>query len=394
MIFYGGVSIIVAVILIVLVGWYIGEYRPLHQTVIAIGDTEFDASYYIDALRIVGQESTVDSLQSVADSVVKEIEQNELIRQEALILGISINDDEIKESLKDTDITLNDVTLDFIRGEMLVERLKNEYFEAQVPVSDKQVHIMAMMLESERQAREIRDQLQNSENLTSLAEEFALNYYSKNVNKGDFGWHPEVILKEQLGTSIPVEFAFSAEPESLSEPMHDEETYKQLGYWLINVNDIPQEGSANVSAVFLSSEEEAEGIKSRLEAGEDLATLAEEYSQYSESKQLKGELGLMFQSDNISNAFNGYVFNPEVEIGVWSEPIQDDAYWTQGGYWLVKVIDKDDDRELSVEDRDYLIYKMYDDWVSQIWLKHAAEINHTYLTPEVKQWVIEKATED
>jgi parvulin-like peptidyl-prolyl isomerase len=394
MIFYGGVSIIVAVILIVLVGWYIGEYRPLHQTVIAIGDTEFDASYYIDALRIVGQESTVDSLQSVADSVIKEIEQNELIRQEALILGISINDDEIKESLKDTDITLNDVTLDFIRGEMLVERLKNEYFEAQVPVSDKQVHIMAMMLESERQAREIRDQLQNSENLTSLAEEFALNYYSKNVNKGDFGWHPEVILKEQLGTSIPVEFAFSAEPESLSEPMHDEETYKQLGYWLINVNDIPQEGSANVSAVFLSSEEEAEGIKSRLEAGEDLATLAEEYSQYSESKQLKGELGLMFQSDNISNAFNGYVFNPEVEIGVWSEPIQDDAYWTQGGYWLVKVIDKDDDRELSVEDRDYLIYKMYDDWVSQIWLKHAAEINHTYLTPEVKQWVIEKATED
>ena len=52
----------------------------------------------------------------------------------------------------------------------------------------------------------------------------------------------------------------------LSEPLFDEEKSKQLGYWLIRVNNIPEEGSANVSAVYLSSEDEAWGIRTRLEA--------------------------------------------------------------------------------------------------------------------------------
>lgn len=389
--FYGGISIIAAIILIVLIGWYIGEYRPLNQTVFAVGDTEFDAGYYINAIRIAGGDLSVEDLPSVANNIVREIEQNELVRRGALRLGISVSDDELKEPLKYSGVPINDASLDLARAGMLQNRLLSGYFKPQVPESDKQMHIMAMLLESESQAREVRERLLSGDNFTALAGEFALDYYAKNVNQGDYGWHPESIYDVQLGSTVAIEYAFSAEPETLSQPLYDEEAYKQLGYWLIKVLEKQYEDEAMIQAVFLSSEDEAEDIKSRLEAGEDLAALAEEYSQYSESKEKGGELGLVAQSDNISDAFNGYVFNPEVEIGVWSEPIQDDTYWTQGGYWLVKVIDKDDDREISTEDRDYLVNKLYNDWVSQLWLEYAAEIDETNLTPEIKQWAIQQA---
>ena len=170
-IFGGGVFIIAAVVLIVLVGWFIAEYRPLHQTVIRVNDTEYDMGYYIDALRLSGEGQPVEYIQSLADSVVREIEQNELIGQGALTLGISVSDDEVKKELEGSDIPVNDATLDLVRGQMLIDRLYNEHFKPQVPVSDKQVHIMAMLLESESQAVEFRTRLQNSENFTSLAEE-------------------------------------------------------------------------------------------------------------------------------------------------------------------------------------------------------------------------------
>jgi parvulin-like peptidyl-prolyl isomerase len=388
--FYGGIFIIAAVVVIVLVGWYMGEYRPMHQTVIAVNDAEFDASYYIDALRFIGRDQPVEYLQSLADPLIQQIEQGELIRQTALKLGISVSDDEVKQQLESAEMVVNDASVDLIRAELLRNRIYSDYLDPKLPASDEQVHIMAMLVESENQAEEVRARLQNSENFTSLAEEFAQNYYSKEINQGDFGWHPRSILEEQLGSSVAIDYAFSSEPGTLSRPLEDEEAYKQLGYWLIKVLERQFEDEAVVQAVLLCDEEEAEEIKARLEAGEDLDTIASEYSQYSESKDQGGELGAVSIGD-ISDAFDAYVFNPDLEIGVWSEPIHDDVYWTQGGYWLIKVVDRDDDRELSVEDRDYLLGKEYDDWLSNLWLENAAGINHTYLTPEVKQWVIEEA---
>lgn len=36
--FIAGVSIIVVILAIVLVGWYMADYHPLHRTVIRVGD--------------------------------------------------------------------------------------------------------------------------------------------------------------------------------------------------------------------------------------------------------------------------------------------------------------------------------------------------------------------
>ena len=67
---------------------------------------------------------------------------------------------------------------------------------------------------------------------------------------------------------------------------------------------------------------------------------------------------------------------------------------TQGGYWLIKVVDKDDDRELDEEDRDYLLNKAFNDWVSSLWLQAGSNVDHTNLTPEVIQWAIDRASGD
>ena len=386
-IFFSGVSIIAAIVLIVLIGWYVGEYRPMHQTVIRVNDTEFDMGYYIDVLKIGGKDQPVENIRNLADTVVREIEQNELIRQGALKLGIIVSDDEAKERLKGSDLLVNDASLDMVRGQLVRSRLYNEYFKPQVPASDKQVLMMAMMLESESQAAEVRTRLQNSENFTALAEELSLDYYSKN-NKGELGWHPETIISVMLDSSVPGEYAFGSEIGVLSQPRYDEGKSKQIGYWLIKVLEKQIEDDAQVQALLLGSEEEAKDVRARLEAGEDLPTLAEELSQFEESRKQGGELGIVSKGET-SPALEEYIFGPEVEIGAWSEPIRDDTVETEDGYWLIKVLDRDDDRKLDSNDRDRLLNKAFDEWVSSLWLDPTTEVE-SYLDSETKAWAIER----
>ena len=92
--------------------------------------------------------------------------------------------------------------------------------------------------------------------------------------------------------------------------------------------------------------------------------------------------------------FDSYVFDPEVEVGVWSEPLRDDKFWSKGGYWLVKVVDRDDDREISEEDRNYLISQLYNNWVSSLQADPFLVVDNTFLTEDLSQWVIEKVLDE
>jgi len=235
-----------------------------------------------------------------------------------------------------------------------------------------------------------RRQPNSSENFTALAEEFSLDYYTKN-NKGDLGWHPESILAELLGSSVPGEYAFGSEVGVLSQPRYDGEIYKGVGYWLVMVLEREEETDAQVQAILLGSEEEAQGVRARLEAGEDLATLAEELSQYEESRKQGGELGVVSKGE-MSPAVDEFIFNAEMELEIWSEPIRDDTVETKGGYWLIKVLDRDDNRQLDVDDRDNLLNKAFSEWVSLLWANSADGVDDSYLDYERKIWAIERVT--
>ncbi len=385
-----GIFIIVAVLCIAGVGWYTGQYQPLHQTVITVNDASFDMNYYINALKYYVQGQSTDYMYSMAGEVAKAIESNELIRRGAMKLGISVSDNEVNEKLESRALPLSKDYRDLVRTEMLVTKLLDEYFEHEVPVFAEQRHILAMFLESKGQVFEVRARLEAGEDFAELAGKLSLESVSK-AKKGDLGWRPKAILAEMLVSSIPGEYTFDSEVGVLSQPVYDEAKTKSVGYWLIEVLERKEDSDeVHIQAMLLASEEQANEIRARLEAGEDFAKLAGELSQLEWSGENNGDLGWL-TPDIMSPAFDEFAFNPEVGLETISEPIRDDTTVTTGGYWLLKVLDKEDNRKIEDADRSFLKAKALEDWVSSLWDDPENKIE-SFLDDEKIAWAIEKAT--
>ena len=389
-IFIVGVSIIAAVLVIIGVGWYAGLYRPQHQTAIMVNDTKFTMKYYVDMLKFRGEGQSPEYIQFLTDDIVRSIEQGELIRQEALKLGISASDDEIKKRLKNFEIPVNNATRDLAGSQILLEKLQDDYFNSQVPASAEQAHIMAMLLEGESQALDVRTRLESGEDFAELAGDLSLNLLTK-TNEGDLDWHPKSILTDLMGTSIPAEYAFGAEAGALSQPLPDEEATKGVGYWLVKVLSREEEkDAAQVQTILLGSEEKVQEVKARLAASDNFTALAMEFSQLPGADKNGGELSVT--EGKMTAAFDEFVYNLDIELETVSEPIRDEEVTTKGGYWLVKVLDKDADKQLEKSDRDLLIARALDEWVSSLWENPANNIDDSFLTAERKAWAISQVS--
>jgi parvulin-like peptidyl-prolyl isomerase len=397
-VFTAGIVIIAAVVLIVSAGWYLSEYRPFHQTAVKVYNAKFDTGYYIDRLKLAIQNKPSeyadypndDYLSAISDSIVKDIEQNELIIQQAASqFSITVADNETKARLKQGKLPVTPVYMDMERVQLVHDKLITDHFNSEVPLSAPQVHMMAMLLESESQANDIRARLQNSENFSALAQEYSLEAYSNN-NSGDIGWHTQDIFAAIFGSKVPGDYAFGSAAGTLSHPRYDETISKPVGYWLVKVVQKIDEETAQVQAMLLGSQEEALKIKARLDAGEDFITLGKEFSQYANAKDNGGELGEVDKGR--IGAIDTYVFNPSVQVGKVSDLIRDSSSTTTGGYWLIKVAEKADDRELELNERNYLLGQAFNQWVSSLWLDASSNIDDSYITPVIKSWAIQEAT--
>jgi len=389
-----GIFIVAAVLGIMGAGWYISYYQPLHQTVIRVNNTEFNMDYYIKMLKYYGEGMPTQYMQFMADEVVKRIEQNELVRKGALGLGISVSDKEIDEKLKSYDPPLSKDYRDIARTELLISKLLDKHFEQTVPVFAEQRHIMAMFLESDSQATEVRTRVEAGEDVAELAGELSLDGLSKD-KKGDLGWHPEDVLAELLATSMPGEYAFGSEIGVLSQPIYDETKTKSVGYWLVKILDRKQEPEqVHIQAILLGSEKEAQDVRARLEAGEDFTALAKELSQHTATRESGGDFDWLSLEDvTLGSAFAAWADISELETGVISEPLRDDTEVTTGGYWLLEVLAKEDNKQISDDDRDLLKTKALDEWVFSLWFYSGSEVNN-YLTDEMREWAIAKAVGD
>ena len=386
LIFGLGILIIVAALVTVGAGWYITEYQPLHTTVVTVNDASFNMKYYINTL------VAMVKVNLPTDTVVPTIQKNELVRQGAEELGIRVSDAEVDEELKNLDLPTSREYRDLVRAEMLTTKLRDEYFEYQVPLLAKQCYILAMLLENEKQATEVRARLEASEDFAELAGELSLEAISQTEN-GDFGWRLRDLLSDLLKTSIPVDYAFDAQVGALSQPIYDEETTKSVGYWLIKMSEREEDSDlVHVQAILLGSEEEAQEVKARLETGEDFAALAEELSQHEWSKENGGDIGWSVPG-TMSPAFDEFAFNSEVELETVSESIRDDTMGTTGGYWLVKVLDKDDNRKIEDDDKTLLKSKALEEWISSLWDDPENKIE-SYLDEDQKSWAIKEAMDE
>ncbi len=389
-----GIFIVATVLGIMGAGWYISHYQPRHQIVISVNDTKFNMDYYIKMLKYYGEGMPTQYMQFMADEVVTVIGQNELVRQGALKLGISVSDKAVDEKLKSYAPPLSKDYRDIARTELLISKLLDKHFEQEVPVFAEHRHIMAMFLESERQVTEVRARIEAGEDLAELAGELSLNSLSKD-KKGDLGWHPEDVLAELLATSVPGEYAFGSEVGVLSQPIYDETKTKSVGYWLVKILDRKQEPEqVHIQAILLGNEKEAQDVRARLEAGEDFTTLAKELSQHKATKENGGDFDWLSLEDVLpGSAFAAWVDIFELETGVISEPIRDDTEVTTGGYWLLEVLDKEDNKQISDDDRNLLKIKALDEWVFSLW-DDPENVAESYLDEEKKAWAIEKAMGD
>lgn len=392
-----GISVMAVVGGVIGGGWYRNEYLPRQEIVISVNDTEFNMGYYVDILRLQGEPykqiygtgQTEIYAQVLANEVERFIQENELMRQAALKWGIEVADREVAEALKESDPPLSRDYWELMKHDILVQRLLDEHFELEVPVSGEQRHIMAMSLESESQAVSTRVRLVEGEDFAALAAELSLETLSPEGD-GDFGWHPQGILSDRFGLSIPDDYAFSAEAGALSQPLFDEERTKDVGYWLAEVlgRDQDEQGELyHVRVMLLGTEEEAQDKKARLTGGEEFAVLAKEYSQHSDSKESGGDLGWL-TPEEIHAPLKDFILNTEVET--ISEPVRDETSVTKGVYWLVRVVDEENGRQISDEDRDFLKAKALGTWITSLSDDPLNQVE-SYLDSEKKDWAVSKA---
>jgi len=390
---FGGIAVIVVVIVLTLAGWIFGEYLPLHKTIVTVYDTKISESDLIDTLyAYASSQQNFDMTQNM-DYIVSAMVQNELVRKAAAELGITVTDQEVTDAM--TSAKINKGYESIVRGSLLTDKLKKQYFAKQVPDSGNQVLMNAMLVESESVVPEIRARLLSGDNFSMLADEYAQNTVSK-TSKGVFDWHPQSVLESNLSTTIPTKWAFSENVTKgdISDALSDNVSSKLLGYWLIRLNEPlttqNETTSANVSALLLSSKAEALSVKARLEAGDNLTAIADKLSQYSPSQQGHGQL-VETVSANVSGVFNDYVFKGGATIGKWSDPLQDTRYWTKGGAWIVQVVDKSNSHAYSADDKSTLIDNAYSAWVTKLGQDATDDIKYTMDAPD-RATALDRAT--
>ena len=387
-----GSVIIAAVLVLVGVGvysqWYLPVYKPLHQTVIEVNDAKFNMDYFVKALNYYSDGQT-DFVFYLIDPVAENIQQGELIQQEALKLGYSVSNKEIKDELAEKGIADNKATRDIVETQLLFALLIEEYFGPQVPEAMTQKDVLVMFLESQSQVEDVRQRLVAGDDFGELAAELSLDT-TTGEDGGELGWLPDGIIDIVLNTEVIEDFVSSAVAGELSPPLYDEAKTKELGYWLVSIverRDEPEE--AHIQVMLLSSEEEALEVRARVEAGEDFGELAAELSQFINAADDKGDIGYI-NRDTEHSAFIEFVFDSGAALGSLSQPIADEDQPTQGGYWLVEVRDVEDDRQLSEENRDMLINKAFQDWLEAITSDPANQVT-IFLDEEMRAFAIAEA---
>jgi peptidyl-prolyl cis-trans isomerase C len=388
------IVIIAAAVFLVGIGGWVGygiyqqhQNNPLNQVVIDVNGVSFTMGYFINTLAIYVQnyinnyvntyvdlymqiynstrDATIQQLTSNAISglsqntdnitstitvaVADDIINGELLRQGAGDLNITVTTAEINAALQQYGLPSNSTYPDIVRNSLLDQKVR-DYFGSYLPATMEQADVEVMLVESQEVAANLIGAVKAGGNFSALADEFSCN----SSIEGDLGWLPEELMPNTLIANA----AFNLTPGNISQPIYDNTTIKDIGYWLIEVTDAQNE-TINASVMLLGSEAEAEQVKAQLAAGGNFSALARQYSQYA-GNATGGKLVGLTPGSMGSTAFDQVAFN--LTLNEVSDPVKDTSVQTTGGYWLVEVIDRGD-HELSDTVKQQLIQNLYNDWL-------------------------------
>ncbi|MCX5998965.1 MAG: peptidylprolyl isomerase [Chloroflexi bacterium] len=372
---------IVAAISTVTWGLYATRIKPWHEVVVRVDDRAFDMNYFTKMFRLWGGTGTDTSTDSeLMPSVVTAIEQYELIRLEAEARGVTASDQEIDDKIWDllsssttkTDdteffanydsilktygLTDQDLREMYIEPAVLQTKLKEAMGSEKYPEGGVFTHakVQAILLGTKEAAIEAKNTWE-TQGFDALVNATSPTYY---YPKNSVEWLPEGI---ENTTFDAYAFGNTTVLGAISDPVSDTTYYTTGGYWVLEV--LTNDGTnLTVRAILLDSEAKAKDIRQQLIDGGDWTTLAADNSLDSSSKSNGGKMDSMTVSDAITK-FTSKV--AELEVGQLSDPIYNSATSKQSGYWLIKVVEKED-RQLTTDHRDTLTSTLYNNWLSSV----------------------------
>jgi parvulin-like peptidyl-prolyl isomerase len=394
-VFFTGIGLIIAVLILVGVGWYFTSYVPLNKTVLTVNGLNYKMVDYIKLLRAAVLVSSDDDIETTASDVLSGMAQTLLIQDGAAKLNITVSDSEVNKALKNAELSSDWAIIEKLT--LLRNKLDTDYFEINVPATADQRDIEAMVLESESQALQVRQQLLALSDDANIISTFGSVASSQSVDSytqtysGELGMHVQDLFSYMVDTTIPSDFAFANEKGAVSQPQYDVAITKNLGYWIINVVEAgagDNSGKIHVQAILTADSDAASLVEARLSAGEDFVSVAKIDSQYTGAKSNGGDLGFIDSStDSMSTAFNTQAFAQTV--GTVSAPVKDASASTTGGYWLVRVKDAANDAAISDDDKAALATKAYNEWYSN--LTTTATVDYG-ITQEENTWAMNKVS--
>ncbi|MCJ7771860.1 MAG: peptidylprolyl isomerase, partial [Desulfobacterales bacterium] len=300
---------VIIVVCIIGIPYYHTCISPWQQPVLQVRDKVFTLNFFTEELRHKTKSSEED-IQTAAVSLLQELQSGELIREEALRRDISISKIEVEQtsatrikryhnstdssaSLMQTmlkELGLNEESFyQQVRSELTKEKLLKDFIR-QLPNSAPHIHIQAILLESPGKAEAIREMVIKGENFNTLASKMSIDIQSAKKN-GDLGWWPR-------------------------------------GVW-----QKPTIGMIRGEGILCQTREEANLIREKIRAGNDLAKLARQYSRDETSRVNNGYLGWVPIDYKSGKQFASESYN--LKPGRLSVPIN-----TREGFWIIRLLEK------------------------------------------------------
>ena len=388
-IYISGAVFLVA--LVAFLGWayWNVQIKPYREPAVKVNGTTYDMNYYIDFLNAYTMNQDAAQISSTANGLPDLIHYNLALIAAAPELGYSVSKDDVNSVLKTAGLPDTQANRDAVTASLLSNELQQDYFNKKVPASVVQVEAQALLTESIDIANSVEQRLAAGDNFTSLASEYSVEQLTRD-NGGNLGWLPQGftdIILGGIGSSAIKDIPFTLQAGQVSEPTFDGTISKMLGYWVVQVTEKDPTKGSHARGILTGSRHDAEAIREKMLAGDDFAGLVKDYSQDPTSSANGGDLGWTGEGGMTNRLVMGLAM--PLDVNAVSEPGADSSVKTIGGFWVVKVVNRDDNKTIDSSTRQTLVRGLFDNWIASKMTNGTVE---KLLTDEQKTWAINEVT--